>query len=101
MDGNNFIMAWSGQPIIAIFAYFFCKAFLYPNQKELLIVDGMGKDIIRSVSSVRNIDTFLMMIRRRLLLIKESAESPLFIHFMYSLKFNIQENIIKDIIKGI
>ena len=47
------------QPVHAVCTDFFCKTFRDPDQKQLAIMDRMGKDIIGSISPVRYVDPFL------------------------------------------
>jgi hypothetical protein len=68
-----------------------CKSRRNTDQEKLFIVDGMTKDVIRSIASVGYKD---LLSARILLSAKQSAEGTFFVHFPYTLKLGIQKNVI-------
>lgn len=91
MNRYVFVFGLLLQPVFRPFIHGFCKSRRNTDQEKLFIVNGMTKDVIRSIASVGYKDLLSAGI---LLSAEQSAEGTFFVHFPYTLKLGIQKNVI-------
>ena len=73
------------------------KGFGDTDKKQAMMLNSIGKDVVRGIPAVSDKKDFLICS----VSVEEVGESSLFVHFVDGLEYFVDEDIIEDVIEGI